>query len=233
MLIRGPKNTIVTLTISRDKLEKPIIIKIKRDIIKIPVLEWKLIDKNIAYIQLFSFSESLISEFNKVVREILNSPSQKIILDLRNNPGGYLEVAQEIASWFLKRGDIITQEDFGNKKNLYRSFGYEALSKYPIVVLINGGTASASEILAGALKDLKQTPLVGEKTFGKGTVQILENFKDGSSLKITVARWLTPNGISISEEGLKPDYEIQLTDEDIENKQDPQLNKAIEIISKL
>lgn len=232
-LIRGPKGTVVTLTILRDSLDKSIEIKITRAVIKIPVLEWKIINNNIAYIQIFNFSESLIGEFNKTVQKIIKSNANKIILDLRNNPGGYLEVAQEIASWFLKRGEVITQEDFGDKKDFYRSFGYEILGKFPIVILVNEGSASASEILAGALRDLKNVPLVGTKTFGKGSVQILENFKDGSSLKITIAKWLTPNGVSISDEGLKPDYEIKLTDEDIENNRDPQLDKAIEIINKM
>lgn len=232
-LIRGPKGTTVTLTILRDSLDKSIKIKIKRAVIEIPVLKWKLINSHIAYIQIFSFTESLTKEFDKTARKILRSNADGIILDLRNNPGGYLEVAQEIASWFLKRGEVIAQEDFGNKKNYYRSFGYEALGKFPIVVLVNEGSASASEILAGALKDLKNVPLVGKKTFGKGTVQTLEKFKDGSSLKITIARWLTPKGTSISEKGLKPDFEIELSEDDIENNKDPQLDKAIEIIENL
>src|SRR3989338_2164302 len=140
--------------------------------------------------------------------EILNSKADKIILDLRNNPGGYLEVAQDIAGWFLEEGQIVTVEDFAKKEENkeYRAEGPSNFLSYPTVILINQGSASGSEILAGALRDNRGIKLVGEKSFGKGSVQELEDLKEGS-LKITVARWLTPKGSLINGEGLTPDIE--------------------------
>jgi carboxyl-terminal processing protease len=165
--------------------------------------------------------------------EILASPAQKIILDLRNNPGGYLEVSQDVAGWFLPEGSVVTIEDFGKDKEQkkYISEGTGALLEYPVVVLINGGSASASEILAGALRDNKKSQLVGEKSFGKGSVQQIVNLRDGKSfLKVTVAKWLTPNGSSIAEVGLTPDVKVEITQEDADALKDTQLTKALEII---
>ena len=155
-----------------------------------------------------------------------------MILDLRNNPGGYLEVAVDIAGWFFNPGDLVAIEDYGQSKTTeFRTSGMGGLKNFPMVVLVNQGSASASEILAGALRDNRNIKLVGAKTFGKGSVQELANFEDGSSLKVTVARWLTPKGTSISEKGLEPDYKVEMTEEDINAKKDPQLDKAIEILS--
>ena len=148
-----------------------------------------------------------------------------------------MEVAVDIAGWFLNPGDLVAIEQFGkaenNNKTEFRANGLSGLKNYPVVVLVNQGTASASEILAGALRDNRSVKLVGEKTFGKGSVQELVNLKDGSSLKVTVAKWLTPKGVSISEHGLDPDYKISVTEQDTENKKDSQLDKAVEILSKM
>ena len=154
---------------------------------------------------------------------------------MRNNPGGYLEVAQEIAGWFLEKDKMVVIEDFGNGKEKieYKANGNAKLSQYPIVVLINQGSASASEILAGALRDNRGILLIGEKSFGKGSVQELENLRGGSSLKITVAKWLTPSGKTISDVGLEPDIKIQMTDEDYSAGKDPQFDKAIEVVKGL
>ncbi len=237
-LIRGPKGTEVTLTISREEWEKTKEIKIMRDVIEVPSLKWELKDNNIAYIRLYQFSEKASFDFRKAVIEILaSSPTQKIILDLRNNPGGYLEVAQDIAGWFLERGEIVVIEDFGQgdqgEKKEYKAQGLAQLSGYPIVILINQGSASASEILAGALRDNRGIKLIGEKSFGKGSVQELETLEGGSSLKITVAKWLTPKGELITDKGLEPDVKIEMTDKDYEEGKDPQLDKAIEIIKEI
>jgi len=161
-----------------------------------------------------------------------------MILDLRNNPGGLLNSAINIAGWFLTKGQVVVIEDYGNgQSDVYRADG-NALLKMPIVMLINGGSASASEILAGALHDNRGIKLVGEKSFGKGSVQELENFADGSALKVTIAKWLTPNGISISKKGIEADIKVELPKdakalEVIEiGKQgkDPQLDKAVELL---
>lgn len=234
-LIRGPKGTDVTLTIYREEWGTSKEFKITRAVIEIPSLKWEMKDENIAYLRLYQFTEKASFDFSQAAFEILNSPAEKMILDLRNNPGGYLEVAQDIAGWFLERGKIVVIEDFGDEreKEEYLSQGNALLLSYPIVILINQGSASGAEILAGALRDNRDITLIGEKSFGKGSVQELETLREGSSLKITVARWLTPKGELITDKGLEPDIKIEMTDEDYEQEKDPQLDKAIEIIKEL
>lgn len=234
-LIRGKKGTEVTLTIFRDDWKDTKDIKITRSTINIPSIDWELKDGNIAYIHIYLFDQSLSSKFNKMALEILTSPAQKIVLDLRNNPGGYLEISQDIAGWFLKKDEIVTIENFGEdkEKKYYKAKGNGNFSEYPMVILINQGSASASEILAGTLRDNRNIQLIGEKSFGKGSVQEVLELRDGSMLKITIAKWLTPKGNSISEVGLTPDIKVELTDEDFENQKDPQLDKALEIIKDL
>jgi len=201
-------------------------------VIEIPSLKLETKGDNIAYLKLYEFSEKASSDFQSAAINILNNGTQKIILDLRDDPGGYLEVAQDIAGWFLPRGQVVTIEDFGQNKeqNIYKAQGNASLANYPIVVLINKGSASASEILAGALRDDRQVQLIGETSFGKGSVQELEKLPDSSSIKITVAKWLTPKGESISEKGLTPDIKVGMTADDYTMQRDPQLEKAIEII---
>jgi len=234
-LIRGPKGTRVTLTVFREDWEKTREFEITRAVIEIPSLKWEMKEDNIAYLKLYHFTEKAGSDFQAAAFEILNSPAEKIILDLRNNPGGYLDVAQEISGWFLERGQAVAIEDFGRKeeRKIYKSKGPARLSGYPIVVLINRGSASASEILAGALRDNREILLIGEKTFGKGSIQELARLREGSSLKVTIARWLTPKGELISGIGLEPDIKIEMTEKDYEQEKDPQLDKAIEIIREM
>lgn len=234
-LIRGPKGTEVVLTILREGWEKSQDIKIIRDVIVIPSLKWELKNNDIAYIKLYHFSEKAASDFKIAAMEILNSPAKKIILDVRNNPGGYLEVAQDIAGWFLENNQIVVIEDFGGKRENreHKSYGNGKLGQYPIVVLINNGSASGSEILAGALRDNLGIKLIGEKSFGKGSIQELVALRDGSSLKVTIAKWLTPKGELITDKGLEPDIKVEMTDEDFEKERDPQLDKALEIINKM
>ena len=233
-LIRGPKGTPVILTIFREGWLESKEFEIIRDVIEIPSLIWDIKEGNIAYIRLYHFSETGRSAFQQAAIEILNSSADRIILDLRNNPGGYLQVAQDITGWFLERGQIVTIEDFGGKEENkeYKAQGSAQLLPYPLIVLINQGSASASEILAGALRDNRGILLIGEKSFGKGSVQTLEELKQGS-VKITVAKWLTPNGDLIEGEGLSPDVEIEMTEEDYTEDRDPQLNKAIELIKEI
>jgi len=237
-LIRGPKGTTVTLTVFREEWDSPKEIKINRSVIEVPSLKWELKETpegSIAYIRINQFSQNASSDFRKAAVEILSSPAKKIILDLRNNPGGYLEVSEDIAGWFLAKDQIVVIEDFGNNKDRkeYKASGNEALKDYPLIILINQGSASASEILAGCLRDDRGIKLVGEKSFGKGSVQELKNLSDGSSLKITVAKWLTPGGKLIADVGLEPDVKVEMTDEDLNQNKDPQLDKAIEILLNL
>ena len=235
-MIRGKKGASITLTILREGWSQAKDFKITRDTITIPPMKLEFRDGGIAYIHIFHFNQTLSDEFKKAAFQILASPSKKIVLDLRNNPGGYLEVSQEIAGWFLQDGQVVTIEDFGRGKvrQEYKAQGNSSFAKYPIVVLMNKGSASASEILAGALRDQRNIQLVGETSFGKGSVQKLVELKDGLSfLKITVAKWLTPKGNSISEVGLSPDVKVEANAEDIKAGKDLQLEKALEIIKGL
>ena len=230
-IIRGKKGTEVILTISRESWNEAKEISIIRDIIQIPTLDFEMKEGDIAYFHLYNFYENAPMLFyQSVVKAAFQNP-KGVILDLRNNPGGYLEVAVNLAGWFLKNGKVVVSEEFrSGEKQEFKARGNEFLSKIPIVVLINEGSASASEILAGALRDHRDIKLVGKKSFGKGTVQELQELKDGSVIKITVAHWLLPSGHIIEKNGLQPDYEIELTEEDAEKKKDPQLEKAMEIL---
>ncbi|MDP2934564.1 MAG: S41 family peptidase [bacterium] len=231
-LIRGEKGTQVNLTIIRKNLDKPKEYTLTRDTIEVPVIRWEILENDIAYIKIYQFTANLPSKFEDIVTQLLRDNAKKIIVDVRNNPGGYLETAVDVASWFLPENEVVVREEFKNgEKNEYKSEGYKSLQNFKTVVLVNGGSASASEILAGALRDIKGIKLIGEKTFGKGSVQTLENFRDDSSLKITIAKWFTPSGVSIADEGLKPDVEVELTEDDASNDRDPQLDKAIEILN--
>jgi len=164
---------------------------------------------------------------------LILSGNDKLILDLRGNPGGYLEAAIDMASWFLPSSKVIVREDFGPSKEekVYRSKGYDIFDEnLKFVILVDRGSASASEILAGALSEYGKATLVGDKTFGKGSVQELVNITSNTSLKITIARWLTPNGLSISQDGIEPKFLVKYSNEDREAGRDPQLEKAIEIL---
>ncbi|OHA62657.1 MAG: hypothetical protein A2117_02260 [Candidatus Wildermuthbacteria bacterium GWA2_46_15] len=233
--IRGKKDTQVVLTIFREGWNNTKEFKLIRDIIEVPSLKWEVKENDVAYIKLYQFSEKASADFRKTALEILRTPTKRIVLDLRNNPGGYLEVSQDIASFFLEKDSLVAIEDFGDKKEQkkYLAQGNDIFSQLPLVVLINQGSASAAEILAGALRDNRQIKLVGETSFGKGSVQELENLTGGSSLKITVAKWLTPKGQSISDHGLTPDVQVEITDEDYQKERDPQLDKALEIVKEI
>src|SRR3989338_834665 len=204
-LIKGKKGTIVNLTIKREDKKEPIIIPVTRGLITIPVLKLNIVDNSIAHIKLFNFNENASEEFNKAVQQILSLGIDKIILDLRYNPGGILQEAVEIGSWFIEEGKTIASEQYADGTlKTYNSLGSGQLANNDLVVLINKGSASASEILAGALFDHNKAPLVGETTFVKGTVQILKNFSDNSTLRVTVSKWLLQKGTSINKEGVKP-----------------------------
>lgn len=229
--IRGPRGTIVTLAIKRNGGIEDI--KVTRDIINIPTIDAKLRDDGVFVISLYNFSANSASLFRNALREFIESGSDKLVLDLRNNPGGYLESAVDMASFFLPLGKTIVIEDSGvkAKQKKERSAGYNIFTEnLKMVILINEGSASASEILAGALREHNVAKLVGEKSFGKGSVQELVQITPDTALKVTIARWLTPNGKSISENGLEPDYKVVFTKKDIEKKIDAQMNKAVAIL---
>lgn len=229
--IRGPENTEVILTIFRKGWEKPQEIKIVRAPIVAPTLDYEMKNGNIAYIQIHSFNANVNFLFYRAAFQALSGGARGIVLDVRNDPGGYLDVAVDLAGWFLPRGTLIVKEaSRGGTAKEFRAAGNAALVDLPVVVLINSGSASASEILAGTLRDNRGAKLVGEQSFGKGTVQQLETLKDGSLIKITIANWVLPKGQILEGTGLRPDIEVKKMDQDIENKRDPQLEKALEII---
>jgi len=235
-LIRGEVGTEVKLTILREKEEKPKEIKITREIIQVPTLDYEVKD-GILIVKLYSFNTNAEELFYKaVVDGFLRQKAQGLVLDLRNNPGGFLDVAVDLAGWFLKKGTLVVKEvtrEKNNGGNNHLAKGNGALKDIPVVVLVNKGSASASEILAGALQIQRGVKLVGEETFGKGTVQRLIKLSDGSSLKITVANWVLPNGQILEGNGLKPDIEVKTNNEEQDSKDtknDPQLQKALEVV---
>ncbi|MEK7567939.1 MAG: S41 family peptidase [Patescibacteria group bacterium] len=234
-LIRGKKGTVVVLTISREGKKDNLEISVMRDVISIPTVDNELRKDGIYVIRLYNFSEISFGKFREALRGFVDSGTDKLILDLRNNPGGYLESAVDIASWFLSPGKVVVREDSGDvsKEKTYRSSGYNVFNdKLKMLVLVNGGSASASEILAGALHDHGKARIIGEKTFGKGSVQELVPISDKTSLKVTIARWLTPNGVSISKQGIVPDIEIKMTQDQYLKEGDIQMEKAAEILRK-
>lgn len=250
-IIRGKKGTPVTFTVAREGKSAPIDIKVIRDTIEIPTIdtEFRVTDTSgkkvakdtglrsdgIYVIKLYSFTATSPDLFRQALRGFVESGSDKLILDLRGNPGGYLEAAVDIASWFLPSGKVVVKEDFGKNGEpvVYRSKGYNIFTdKLKFVILVNGGSASASEILAGALREHGVAKLVGTTSFGKGSVQELVKITPETSLKVTVARWLTPNGVSISEKGIKPDLEVKITPDDLTKGRDPQLEAASKLLLK-
>ncbi|TAL49074.1 S41 family peptidase [Patescibacteria group bacterium] len=232
-LIRGQGGTTVTLTVARNGLKEPLQFTLVRETINIPTIRTELLPNRIFLIELYSFSANAPDLFRKALREFIGANTDKLLIDLRGNPGGYLEASIDMASWFLPAGKVVVREDFGGKQDdvIYRSRGYDVFNEnLKLVILVDGGSASASEILASALRDHGIAKLVGERTFGKGSVQELIKITSETSLKLTIARWLTPNGISISESGVTPDFAVKITKEDAEKNRDPQKEKAIEIL---
>ena len=232
--IRGERGTDVVLTIYREGEEEFKDFTVTRDVITIPTTDIENRD-DVFIISLYNFNAISEMEMQNALRSYVRSGSNKLILDLRGNPGGYLQSAVGIASYFLPLGKTVVRENFGDNfdEEVYRSSGRQ-LGKFnpeKFVVLVDGGSASASEILAGALQEHGAAKIIGSQTFGKGSVQELVELDDNSSLKVTIARWLTPNGISISEGGLTPDMVIERTPEDRVNEIDPQLEAAINFLN--
>lgn len=232
-MIRGKRGTVVTLSVVHIGAKNPTEIKITREVIDIPTISAELLPNGVFEIDLYSFSAQSPELFRNALRQFVESGSNKLLFDLRGNPGGYLEAAIDIGSWFLPAGEVIVSEDFGKKQDpiVYRSKGYDIFNdKLKFVILVDGGSASASEILSGALAQHHVATLVGEKTFGKGSVQELIDITSNTSLKVTIARWLTPNGTSISATGVTPDVVVPLTKDDVAAGKDPQKDKAMQIL---
>jgi carboxyl-terminal processing protease len=229
-LIRGPRDSEVLLTILRDGGE-PFDLKVKRARIEIPVVESNtLADGKIAYVKLAEFSSVASDRLGAAVEKALRSKPKGLILDLRGDPGGLLDAAVSISSMFVPEGNIVLERKKDGSQRDYARKGRYLLGDTPLVVLVDGGSASASEIVAGAVQDAKTGVLIGEKTYGKGSVQIPNSLSDGSQLRVTIAHWFTPKGRGIHKVGLQPDIEVKLTQEDREAKRDPQLDRAVKYL---
>lgn len=233
-LIRGPRGTIVTIKLLKKDAKDPVEIKVTRDKIIVPTLETEIIG-DVFVIKLYSFGANARVEFKDAMLQFAKSKKTRLILDMRGNPGGYLDAAVDISSWFLPSGKPVVTEDFGGKEEqkVFRSKGYQLidLAKLKMIVLIDEGSASASEIVAGALSEHNVAQLVGTKSFGKGSVQELIDITKDTALKVTIARWLTPNGNSISAGGLTPNVEVKFDAELFKkHNKDTQLQKALELL---
>ncbi len=228
--IRGEEGTEVVLTVYRAGETEFLEIPVVRDVITIPTIKTEQRD-DVFIIALYSFNALAEMKMQEALREYVQSGAAKLVLDLRGNPGGFLQSAVAIASYFVPAGEVVVRENFGDgsAEELYRSSGKSLRGAAPeeMVVLINGGSASASEILAGALSQHDVATLMGDTTFGKGSVQELVDLPEGSSLKVTIARWFTPDGTSISEGGLKPDIFVERTAAQVMAQEDPQLDAAV------
>lgn len=230
--IRGTVGTEVKLGVISKGSDKERTVTLKREVIHVTTLETKK-EGDVFVVSLYSFSEDSANLFKGAMKQFQSSGLHKLVIDLRDNPGGYLDAATEISSWLLPQGTVIVREDLGEDTDeiIHRSKGYDlGIKNLQVVVLVNEGSASASEILAGALHDHGVAKLVGEHTFGKGSVQELVSLSHNTTLKVTVARWLTPNGLSLNEHSLEPDIKVDISIDDIKANKDPQLAKALEIL---
>ena len=230
--VLGEAGTQVVLTILREGVEMPFDVSVTRAEIKIPSVEYEMLENEIAYVHLLSFSDSSTEEMRAALKELLAQNPKGLIFDLRNNSGGYLLTAVDVASEFIKEG-LITYEQYGNGvKDEYEASGKGIATEIPMVVLVNEWSASASELVAGALQDYGRAQLVGVTTFGKGSVQNwigLSN--EEGAIRVTIARWYTPKGSNVSEVGLTPDVVVEISEEDAQAGKDTQLEKAIELMT--
>jgi len=228
-LIRGKKGTKVVLEVLHQGAKKTEKIEVVRDKIQFDSVTWNF-KNDIAIIEIAHFNEDTSNLLQKAVSEILIKNPKGVIVDLRGDPGGFLDQAVEVASEWLAKDETVVWEQMDGQKTENKSLGRLHLKDYPTVVLVDQGSASAAEIVAGALQDYKRATLVGETTFGKGSVQEFQPLPDGSSIKLTVAKWLTPLGREIDKQGIEPDYKVERTVEQYNKGQDPQMDKAAEII---
>ncbi|MFA5947929.1 MAG: S41 family peptidase [Candidatus Gracilibacteria bacterium] len=232
MKIRGPKGTTVTLTLLRKNSKDPFEVSIVRDSINIDSVSTEKLDNGIVYLRINQFNENTDNEFKKAFSEMVLEPPKGLIIDLRYNGGGFLDTAVNILSYILPSESKAVEMKKRNESDneiMYTNGGSKILET-PLVVLINEGSASASEIVAGAVQDLKRGIIMGSQSYGKGTVQEVVTFSDKSVLRMTIAKWFTPNGHDINKIGITPDIAVEMTEDDYKNKADPQKDAAIKYL---
>lgn len=226
--IRGKSGTKVTLKILSEGQVQPRDVELTRSTINVPSMELSYRD-DYAIVKINKFGEKTNSEWDKAVNDILSKQAKGVIVDVRNNPGGFLNSAVYLGSEFTS-GTVVIQEGINNTRREFKAERKGKLIGVPVVVIINEGSASASEILAGAVKISAGGSLVGKKSFGKGTIQEVQDFDNGAGLHVTIAKWLLPNGEWVNGTGINPDYEVEMSADDISAERDPQLDKALEVI---
>ena len=232
-LVRGPAGTKVHLTVIRKGSAQPLEFDVTRAKINVPSVESKMLSGNVAYLKINDFGDTTASEVNSALSTLLKQHPTSLVLDLRNNPGGYLDAAIQVASQFLPGGKVVLKVRYGDgHEQVYNAANGGSATALPMVVLIDGGSASASEIVAGALQDNQRAKLVGVTSYGKGTVQQIHQLSDnGGYIRVTIARWLTPSGRTIDKVGLTPNTSVPLTADDVAAGKDPQLDQALSILT--
>ena len=231
LLVRGPKGTQVRLLIRRKGEPSPFEVVVTRGKIEMPTVTYRLLDDGIAYVRLTEFNLQATTRLQAALRTVMEKKPRALILDLRGNPGGYLHIAVQVASQFIKDGVIVTEKDRDGKIAEYRAEGKGLALSIPMAVLVDSGSASAAEILAGAIQDNGRGVLIGRRTFGKGSVQAPHTLSDGSSLRVSIARWYTPKGHQIDGKGLTPDIEVPI-DPSTPPEKDPVLDRAVQYLLK-
>jgi carboxyl-terminal processing protease len=226
-MVRGEVGKVVTLTVRREGVAEALDFEVRRQEIVTPSVSWQLIEPEVGYIQLSLFGERTNAELEEAVQALQAEGASRYVLDLRNNGGGLLPAAIDVASQFVEDGAVVYERKADGEEKTYPASGKGTLWDEPLAVLVNSASASASEIVAGAIQDYGRGVLVGTPTFGKASVQLIFDLSDGSSLHVTNAHWLTPGRHEIEGEGLTPDIEVSLTDEDRQQNRDPQLDAAI------
>ncbi|MFP3895655.1 MAG: S41 family peptidase [Anaerolineales bacterium] len=229
-LIRGPKGTTVELLVKREGEPEPFVVRVRREKVDLPTVESRMIE-DVAYLRLTEFNAASKERMHDALKDLLREDPKGLVFDLRANPGGYLNEAVDVASEFLPKGTLLlTEQQRGKGEKEYRVKEAGIATEIPLVVLIDGGSASASEIVAGSIRDNDRGILIGEQTFGKGSVQNTHTLQDGSSIRVTVARWYLPDGQNLDGEGIMPDIQVSLTAEDSAEERDPQLDRAVEYL---
>ena len=230
--VLGPAGTTVEITVRREGEAEPLIFNVTRAKIVIPSIESEMLDDQIGYIRIFTFGYTTTPDLRAAIQDLRDQDVQGLVFDLRNNGGGLLKTAIEVTSEFFPQGKIVLHERYGDgREDILDTIPGGTAIDIPVVILVNEGSASASEVVAGAIQDYERGKLVGAPTFGKGSVQswVPLNNEQGA-VRITIAKWLTPNERTIHEIGLTPDVIVEMTDEDYEAERDPQLEKAVEIL---